>query len=44
MLNLPTILNRQYDSRKVAYNVTSHTKLAKFDHEADVFDDSFALA
>ena len=44
MLNLATILNRQYDPRKVAHNVTSQAKLTKFDHEADDFDDLFALA
>lgn len=44
MLNLGTIPNRQYDANKVAHNVTTHVKLAKFDHEADDFDDLFALA
>lgn len=42
MLNLATIPNRQYDPNKVAYNVLDQAKLAKFDHEADVFDDLFA--
>ena len=42
MLNLATIPNRQYDPRKVAYNVLEQAKLAKFDHEADDFDDIFS--
>jgi len=41
MLKLATIPNRQYDPRKVAYNVLEQAKLAKFDHEADDFDDLF---
>ena len=34
-------LKRQYDPRKVAYNVTSQAKIAKFDHEEDSFNDLF---
>lgn len=44
MLNLATIPNRQYDPNKVAHIVTTQAKLAKFDHEADDFDDLFSLA
>lgn len=44
MLNLETIPNRQYDPRKVSYNVLEQAKLAKFDHEKDGFDDLFSLA
>jgi len=39
MLNLAIIPNRQYDPRKVVYNVLEQAKLAKFDHEKDEFDD-----
>lgn len=44
MLNLATIPNKKYDSRQIAYNVTYQAKLAKFDHEADDFDDLFTSA
>jgi len=42
MLNLATIPNGKYHPRQVAYNVTSQTKLAKFDHEVHDFNDLFA--
>jgi len=35
LLNLATIPKRQYDPKKVAYNVTSQAKIARFDHEED---------
>jgi hypothetical protein len=44
MLNLATIPNRQFDPRKVAYNVLEQAKLTKFDHEKDEFDDLFSSA
>lgn len=44
MLNLATIPNRQFDPRKVVYNITSQAKVTIFDHDADDFDDLFALA
>ena len=44
MLNLATIPNRQYDPRKVAYNVLEQAKITKFDHEKDEFDDLFSSA
>ena len=44
MLNLATYPNRQYDPRKVAYNVLEQAKLTKFDHEKDEFDDLFSSA
>ena len=43
MLNLATIPNRQYDLRKVAYNVLEQAKLENFDHEKDDFNDLFSL-
>lgn len=43
MLNLATIPSRQFDPRKVAYNVLEQAKLTKFDHEKDDFDDLFSL-
>jgi len=39
MLNLSVVPNRKYDPRQIAYNITSQAKLAKFDHEANDFDD-----
>lgn len=42
MLNLATIPRRQYDPKKIAYNVTSHAKLTRFDHEEDIFVDLFS--
>lgn len=44
MLNLATIPNRQYDPRKLAYNVLEQAKLTKFYHEKDQFDDLFSLS
>lgn len=44
MINLTSIPNRQYDPRKVAYNVTFQAKITRFGHEVDDFDDLFALA
>jgi len=44
MLNLATIPNRKYDPNKVSYNFLDQAKLAKFDHEADDFDDLFSSA
>ncbi|MCY6488397.1 hypothetical protein, partial [Actinobacillus pleuropneumoniae] len=34
--------NRQYDPRKVPYNVLDQAKLAKFYHEYDDFNDLFS--
>jgi len=42
ILNLAIIPNRQYDPRKVSYNVLEQAKLTKFDHEKDEFDALFS--
>ena len=44
MLNLATIPNRQFDPRKVVYNVLEQAKLTRFDHKEDDFDDLFSSA
>lgn len=44
LLHLATIPKRQYDPKKVAYNVTSQAKIARFEHEEDSSDDLFSLA
>ena len=44
MLKLATIPNRQYDPKKVSYNVLEQAKLTKFDYEKDEFDDLFSSA
>ena len=40
-LKLSTILGRQYDPRKVAYDFTTSISIARFKHEPDMFDDLF---
>ena len=42
MLKLAILPKRQYDPKSVAYNFTSHVKIAKFKHEKDNYDDFFA--
>lgn len=42
MLNLATIPNRQFDTKKIAYNVLERAKLTKFYHQEDEFDDLFS--
>lgn len=44
MLKLAIILKRQYDPKAIAYNFTSHVKLAKFEHEKNDYDDLFTSA
>jgi len=44
MLNLAIIPSRQFDPRKIAYNVLEQAKLSKFDHEKDEFYDLFSSA
>lgn len=44
MLKLAVIPKRHYDPKSVAYNVTSKVKIAKFEHEKDIYDDLFASA
>lgn len=39
LLSLATIPKRKYDPEKVVYNVNSQSKIARFDHEEDSFDD-----
>lgn len=41
ILKLVVIPKRQYDPKAMAYNFTSHVKIAKFEHEKDGYDDLF---
>ena len=43
-LNLATLPNRRFDLKKVAYNALEQTKLTKFKHKDDEFDDLFSSA
>ena len=39
ILKLAVIPKRQYDPKNMAYNFTTHVKIAKFEHDKDDYDE-----